>query len=329
MRNTEPARVRLLPSGPAARIFAHSISVSGDVVHLWSYVSDGLGVFGQREVAFSLVRSPEATPAEAPPDPVDLLRTIAMLAKEGRAVGDGGITELDPSRAFLGREALRGFTYQAAWPLAGAELPPGCLSAVALVGHEMDTVKSFGALRVLARIGRAHRFFPTAPWCDPARCPAMPVETQTVLAGVARGQFSDVTVAHHKNQIVLRLPHGARSALAAAGDGLPRQVPLALLTVLDPQADSCLVWTPGQRGPEAISSAGTRASRTSGCFALLVPGQPADGGQVFEDGFALMLTDASSALIRDAFAAGTDLTIRAAEPRLHSMRLEWYGGASL
>ena len=325
---TEPTRVRLLPSGPMARIFAHSISVPGGVVDVWSYVSDGMSVFGQSEVAFSLVRPSEATSEQAPSDPVYLLRTIAMLAQEGRTVGEGGITELGPAPTFMGREALRGFTYQAAWPLAGAHFPPGCLSAIALVGHELETVKSFGSLRVLARIGRANRFFPTAPWCDPGRRPAMPVETQTILAGVGRGQFSDVTATLHQNQIVLRVPRAARNALGAAGDGLPRQVPLALLTTLDPRADSCLVWTPEQRGPEAISPPGSRGARTSGCFALLVPGQTTDGGQVFEDGFAMMLTDPTSARLRDALTAGDNLTIPATAPKLHSMRLEWIAPSS-
>jgi hypothetical protein len=73
-----------------------------------------------------------------------------------------------------------------------------------------------------------------------------------------------------------------------------------LLTDIDPSANGCLVWEPGQHQPEAITPPGSDGSRLCGCFAMFVPGQAENDVQVFEDGIALMLTDDAWAEIRQA-----------------------------
>ncbi len=302
----------LVPGRVVARVFAHDLRAS-QPVSCFSYVTEGLRAFGQDEVVFTLVRPPDAGIERAPHDPLHFLRAIANLATQGQLVSAGGFTEVG-AQGLLGRPHIRGVAYERAWPMDGVTLPDGCLSAAALVAHEMDSVKRFGALRTLARLGRAYRFFPTAPWCDPDRGP-MPPEGKSILEGVASAYIPFVSVVRSAERITVRL---ARSAQARLSQGLPPpEAALAFLTVLDPSADGCLVWSPGQQAPEAISPPGSRGERLSGCFALFVPQQASDGGNPFEDGFAITLTDASWGRVRQALVSATPLAIA-------NVAIEWF-----
>jgi hypothetical protein len=304
-----------LASGVVARVFAHALHD----VPCFSYVTRGLVASGQAELVFTLRRAPHDRLEHAPLAPLSLLQAIAGLAQQNRLVSEGGITEVGPSGLF-GRPQLRGLVYQRAWPMEGVDLPPGCLAAICIVGHEMDTVKRFGSLRVLARLGRVNRFFPTMLWCDLDRAPLMAPEQQTMLEGVASGSLSGVSVVMEGERVVMRLPQGKQ-----VPELPPPEVPLAFLTTLDAHADACLVWSPGQQGPEAISSPGSRGARVSGCFVLFVPQQERDGASVFEDGFVCMLTDRSWAQVRHALATRAPVSIPGMDGK--ALAIEWFAPA--
>jgi hypothetical protein len=68
---------------------------------------------------------------------------------------------------------------------------------------------------------------------------------------------------------------------------------------------------PGQKEPEASLAPGSDGARICGCFVAFIPEQPADGGKILEDGFAIELTSASWQALRGAFIAGTELAIPA------------------
>jgi hypothetical protein len=284
-------------------------------------VTEGLRASRQKELVFTLVRHAQGL-EHAPREPLALLRAVADLAAHGRLVGAGAYTELGAT-GLLGRPSIRGVAYQTAWPMEGVALPEGCLAAIVLVGHELDTAKRFGTLRVLSRLGRIHGFFPTAPWCDPDRSPAMPPESQTILDGVACGYFEGVSAVMEGDRIALRIDRSAYDSLARSLPGLAPQAALALQTALDPSADACLVWSPGQHGSEAITPPESHASRPSGCFVLMVPEQAYDGGNPFEDGFAMMLTDASWAAVREALLAGAPITVAASQGGVKAFSIEW------
>jgi hypothetical protein len=313
----------LLPGRVVARVFAHEFQTAAGVVACWSYVTAGLRAFGQREIVFTLKR-PEGAPLEhASRDPLAFLQAIAPLAERGQIVHPGDYSAMGPHGLLPGCPELRGVAYATAWPIDGVPLPTGCLSAIPLVAHEMETARRFGTLRVLARIGHAYRFFPTAPWCDPRRAPLMPPETETLLAGIAGGRFAGTSAVLDGERIVLRLARAAVPRLAQSLADMPPNKVLALFASLDVSADSCLVWSPGQRAPQAISALGGRGHRISGCFLALVPQQGADGGRVFEDGFVMMLTDASCAKLVGAMKAGAPLALPATEAGGKSLSLEW------
>ncbi len=113
--------------------------------------------------------------------------------------------------------------------------------------------------------------------------------------------------------ITLRLlPHIAEH-LKDQLDQLPTNVPVALLTDLDPTAQGCLVWQPGQSQLSAITRPSSSGTRLCGCFALFVPDQATDHGRGLEDGFAMLLTNASWAAIRRAIATSQNVSIPATE----------------
>lgn len=280
-----------------ARAYEHQLGATACT----SYVTHGLSAFGQRELVMTMTRGG--------PEPLGLLRAIAGFAQQGRLVDEGGFTEVGPTGLF-GRPHLRGVTYQRARPMDGVPLPNGALAMIVLVAHEMETAKNYGALRVLARFGRGHAFFPTAMWCELDRPPAFPPESGTVLDGVAHSSIAGMAVVLEGERVVVRVPQSARSTFASLP---PPEQALAVYTTLAPDADSCLVWSPGQQEAAAIAAPGATGARTSGCFVLFVPQQDADAANVFEDGIVCMLTDASWARVRYALATGSPLTVPAFE----------------
>jgi hypothetical protein len=294
-----------------ADVYAHELGP----VACFSYVTRGLAASGQAELVLTLPRPADATLDRASDAPLPLLRAIAGFAARGQLVGDGGFTELGATGLF-GRPALRGIAYQRAWPMTGVDLPDGALSMIVLVDHEIDAVKAYGATRVLARLGRAQRFFPTAVWCDPDRAALATADEPTLLAQVGRAKLPGVSVVMTGDRIAVRLPRAVDVPALP-----PPDIAIALLASLDRAADACLVWSPGQQAPEAITPPGSRGACLSGCFALFAPQQAADAFEVFEDGFALRLTDRSWAVVRDALAHHGDAVVAAPDGK--RLAVEW------
>lgn len=295
-----------LAPGVVVRMFEHVLAQRPCT----SFVTLGLRAFGQREIVITFLRHAQA-------DPFPLLRTIAGLAQQGRIVGAGDITEVGPAGLF-GQPNLRGLAYETAWPMDGVDLPPDCLHAIVLVGPEMDAVKKYGVLRVLARLGEANRFFPTTVWIDPARAPVAGVE-KSILDGVASAHFAGVSAIREGNVVRVRLQRQTVEALQKSGLP-PPEAALAFFAELGPTADACLVWTPGQQQASAIAAPGSTGARVAGCFALFVPQQAQDSAQAFEDGYVAMLTDASWARVRASLTSGApfsngSLAIEIQEPR--------------
>jgi len=311
---TSSLQFDLAPARATVRVFAHELRANR-VVPCFSYVTNGLRAFGQKEIVLTLVRPQNAEIQHAPRDPLALLRTIAGLAQQGRLVDEGGITEVGDTGLF-GRPHIRGVAYQTAWPMDGVTLPPECLAAIALVGPEMEIAKRFGALRILSRLGRANGFFPTAPWCELDRAPLASADEKSILENVARVHIGGASAVLANDRVVVRLPHSARSQFESLP---PLEIALTIFTTLDAHADACLVWTPGQKAPEAISAPRSKGL-ISGCFALFVPQQSSDGANPFEDGFAVTLTDQTWTVVRHALSSETNATIAGNRP----LSIEWY-----
>ena len=115
----------------------------------------------------------------------------------------------------------------------------------------------------------------------------------------AAGQ-EEVRVTQEGPQTDIRVGPDAPNLLQKPFAELAIDVPVALLTDLDPRANGCFVWEPGQPEPGAITAPGSDGSRLCGSFALFVPGQPTNEVRIVEDGFGIMLTDTAWGQIRRA-----------------------------
>ncbi|HEX3766260.1 MAG TPA: DUF3480 domain-containing protein [Kofleriaceae bacterium] len=305
-----PVSVEIVAGQLSARVYPHEIATQQTRIACWSYVTDGLAAHGQPEIVFTLRREPGEAVERFPEEPLRLFSAIFELAARGQRVTAGGQTEFGDTR-FFDHHLL----YARAQPLAGVRLPPGCLAALLVTADELRAVRAFGPARVLARMGQAATHYPFPPWADRKRRGLAMDRTfeASVLSKLPRASDQHVHVTLHGDRIVISAPRAEQPAWRDRLAQLPDGVPLTLLTALDPAANGCLVWVPGQKEPEAIIPNGSDASRVGGCFLALFPDQPANTGRILEDGFAMQLTGEAWQALRRALIEGEELAIPAAE----------------
>ncbi|HMG24473.1 MAG TPA: hypothetical protein VK607_24220, partial [Kofleriaceae bacterium] len=164
MEPTAPVRVEVIPDQLAVEVYLHEIASQQGAIACWTYVTDGLAAHGQTEIAFTLRHDPDDVSDVFPDDPLRLFATIHGLAATGQRVGAGGVTEFGEAM-FFGHHVL----YAPAQGLAGVALPAACLAALLVTADELRAVRTFGAARVLARMGQAAAFYPFPPWADRRR----------------------------------------------------------------------------------------------------------------------------------------------------------------
>ena len=262
----------------------------------------------QAEIVFTLRCDPGEPRADFPHDPLHLLAKLYQLANQGTPIGPGGVTEFgDP--IFFGHHLL----YVEAQPLDEVPLPPSCLAALLITTDELRAVREFGPTRVLVRMGQASSHYPFPPWADRRRPGLSLTRTfeQSVLSDFPRTGLPDTRVRVENNQIMLTAPRGAQPPWQDRLAALTGDVPLALLTAMDPAADGCLVWLPGQSGPEAITAPGADGSRLGGCFVVVIPNQPENGGRIVEDGVVAELTADAWKVFSHALIEGKEVEIPA------------------
>ena len=320
-----PAVENVLPGELNVHVRVHEIAAGQSVVPCWSFVTEGMKAVGQQEMVFTLRRSEQEGPEDYPQTVLDLLRNVFELAKSGEYVEAGGWTEFQ-ALYFLGRADVSGLVYLPAQEVQGLELSPDCLLAMMLVGDELMAVQSFGATRVAAILGNAFRFYPWPPWFDRTRASLVALremEKASLLATLPRGSmFHCARVRKQQENIVLSLLPQARSEIPLLLDQVPREQPLAMLTNLDPDANGCLVWQPGQTGAAGIAPERSDGSRPAGAFLAFVPAQEHNQGQIFEDGFTMSLTTPAWNVVREALKAGRPLHVPGA-PGWFSLSVEW------
>ncbi len=305
-----PVSVDIVSGRLSARVHVHDIATQQARIPCWSYVTDGLAAHDQAELVFTLRREPGEAAERFPDDPFRLFATLHELAERGLRVTAGSQTEFGDARLF-DHHVL----YVPAQPLSGVPLPASCLTALLVTADELRAVRTFGPTRVLARMGQAATHYPFPPWADRRRRGMAMDRTfeASALAKLPRASAQDVRATLHGDRIVisaLRTEHPVWPDRLAQ---LPDRVPLALLTALDPTANGCLVWVPGQKEPEAIIPTGSDASRVCGCFFAVFADQPANTGKILEDGFAMQLTGEAWQALRRALIEGKELTIPATD----------------
>ena len=315
-----PVQFELILEKLWTRVHLHDANTRDGPVPCWTYVTDGLSAQGHKELILSLRRDPGEKPADLPRPPLDFFAAVYRFAEQGQVVDVGDFSEMAAPN-FLGHKGLLYIPPEAEQNVEGLD---DALAAILLTEEELEAVKAFGPTRVMARLGHASRYYPCPFWSDRTR-PGLPFARsmqESILTRAPHLWMRGISAYMEGDLITLRLLPQVREHLQSELDRIPPDVPLTLLTNLDPAARGCLFWEPGQSQVSAITPSDSDGARLCGCFVLFVPGQPADGVKVVEDGFGMALTDASWAALRDALATGQPISIPAADRGMR-FQVEW------
>jgi len=328
------------------RIIPHTVSTPIESVACWTYLTDGLAVLGQKELALTLARAAGET---APPlDALQFFEAVWPQAKAGRMVDVGDFTKMHQG-GLLGRSDFQGVIYLPAQEWIGVTYAGPTLQAVVVTGDEIDAAMNYGALRILGELGLAHRAFPTAAWVDRARPPlrtpeatqrdSLIAKTPTYSApGVFVKQFArrlastavlparvpgDTAVDFLEPEVVLSLPASTATALNDALRQLPDDRPFTLVARVDPSSRASFVWVPGERTPAVIGFEGYGGRQISLDALTLIPLPDASSsGTMFEDSAAFTLGKRDWESVRDALRGGRPARV-ATTGYFAALRIEW------
>ena len=319
-----PALAEIVPGRLVVRVHLHELPTVNGREACWTFVSEGLWALGQKEILLTLKREPGEKPEDFPREVFFFYELVYELAAHGKLVDAGGCTDFG-EQGLLGRRAAG---YMDPYPFSDfASLSPS-LSAILLTEGEFAACQTIGLSRIRALLGKAYSHFPCPPWSDRRRPSVLTKDAlkTSLLARATTLNASGAVATCEKGLLTLRVPQDARARLATELEAAGDDGAFAIISEIDPSADGCLVWTPGETRPGAISRPDVRPSRVTGCFlaATLVAGAAVDRTQFFEDGFLLSLTTASFRALREALKRGGALALAASPDRF---RLEWAAAA--
>ena len=308
----------LIPRQLSVAIDEGGIRTASGMLPALLYTTEGLERHGQREMVFAVIRT--GTPA--PGYPLTMARTVHRLAAEGRLVEAGDVSVFNQPGIDID-ERVTGFVYAAAPEdipsTVRFERPP--LVALPLLAGETAVVQRFGHARVLSLLGAQERYYPHPWWFRPGRSPVVDdaeFRAATMLSKAPAYNLPFLRVVHIGDRLELTITAGdATSYIGGADEELE-----AFEEALREAADVCAflpgladvpqtyVWAPGQQGPAAIVAPGGERSTRIGCnFLLLVRGTLEPTARQIEDGFAVLLTGAMYARLRQAVEAGRPIEI--------------------
>lgn len=289
------------------KVYSHTLpSASGAVASL-TFVTEGLRRLGQREMVMTLrdrVGARDALIEEVG----QIMALYPMLAAEGRTTRAGTLTTFGRHRPFGCHLA-----YAPAMAFEDVAIDPEMLRVLLVNDDDREGFARFGMTRWMSRKGRETQWFPVAAWCESEgpRAYFSDDGQHSILKGVAAlGLEGAVTL---RGATVHFTPHGRdHEALAdACGEARAARY-LAVLPQLDPEADACMVWSPGQSQREAISRLESRGEAVGLCF-LLCMEAPETKLTFLEDGVAVGLESTQFEAFIDALSAGEGFTLRTPE----------------
>jgi hypothetical protein len=342
-------RFRIAERALQVSVYHHPIGAKeDDELSCWTYVSDGLRAHGQKEVVLSVARR-EGEPVDGFPE--DVLHIYSMIYDLSQARGPvdiGGYSELGTTGpGLLERDDFRGILYTP--PQLGHFPPPTgpFLTALVLTRGELHVALQQGTVRLMALLGHHYHRYPTVPWNDRDREEIVHIDAlkASIIGNTPRAGLRGVTVceeaeeprkveegrlevghmssvARVKSRIVLRVARTVADAVrkVLAQPGLEEG--MGLMTDLEPTADACYTWRPGQKAPSAIAPAGRTGRRICGDFVIFAGGQAKNQCTLVEDGFGVTLTDEDWGKVREALAAGTPLCVPT-EGDIRAFEIAW------
>jgi hypothetical protein len=314
-----PSTLAAIPGKLAVTFHAHD-ALEGSVGNFLSAVTHGLSKHRQRELVVTLRLSANDDAAEKAHELSRFFATVHHWARQGQLVNAGELTQFG-ARGLFG-QSDNGLLYTTARAIGGVDLPARALAAVLVDRAEARLAMDCGVYRVLTRIGEYQRHFPNPTWSDLERPSVATLhESESLLAKVRRARTRAASFVVEGKRLRVLLSREVRADLRSSVASLPPGAPFALLTAPALSANAVLVWHPGQKAPRAISSDGSDGSRLSGCCLLIAPGGQKDQARIMEDGYSLLFSDESWALVSAALGAAKPLKLRMADEIV--LELEW------
>jgi hypothetical protein len=274
----------------------------------WTLVTSGLSLVNQREVALTILRT-GAEDEAFPRGVLEYIPALKRFAAEGHIVRAGDISGYRAPGPFQ-LASFVGLAFFDAPAIPGVELADDALTGLFLTEGELAMASRCSVSRVLNRLGKAARHFPAPHWTNPLRPPVYTLADvdQSILTQMSRAVVSQASATLRGDVLSLSIPRAFAKALAertASGEAS------AVLPRWHADTGAALVWSVGQREPEAIIAEGTEPSAFAATFVALVPNDAAeDEIRFMEDGYAVVLSVQSKRHLVDSLQSGTPYELR-------------------
>jgi hypothetical protein len=316
-------QVRLGPDGNGA---------TGPLAPVWVFASHGLESVGQREMVLAILRT---TPGSYPQDPFALFASFYDGATAGAVLNYGsffdiqnGKPDFDPRvDGFICLNYGLGESRLPALDPALYEHSP--LLLLPLLPAEIQAADIFGISRVVALLAKDSACHPFPWWHDPRRAPVVaPGGSASVLAqlGVTRAHAPQVEVILAGTHLYIAVPVAECAALYEQISAI--EGAFALLTGVAAEAEARFFWEPGQEHP-SVTVCGDRPELVSqldfevaGNFLMMAHGHVGDQAQLTEDGFVVLMTEATWHLFVAALAAQESFSWRTEDQRISEVTFE-------
>lgn len=278
-----PALVPLVPDKLSAVVSLTNIAAPSGQIPCWVYSTRGFQAMGQKEMVLLLAREKDEAPENYPQEPLNMFTSFAPLIGRGETYDVGDLPDFGGPGPF-GRQLV----FLPPLPVSGVSVPQDAIIPFLIDYSEREMIESYGLTRFLARLGKASGVYPCPVWSQRIRPFLLPtMDEDTVLNRVERIHFPRVIVYQEGDTIILKsMPEMA----AKFRENMPALISVALLTGPDPDADAMLVWEAGQEEHKANILPGANGDRMSGSFLVIVPEQPENRWEIYEDGFVWMVT---------------------------------------
>src|SRR5262245_37841132 len=303
-----PRRMSVVADSLAVTVFEHAVQSLAGTVSCWTFVTDGLIGFGQKELVLTIAQAPGEHPEHIAAELGRLLAMIRQLAAGGRRVDVGDITTFNGPRP----GGARGLSYVEPQRMDGVELPVSALAVIPLMGAEAEVAQRFGVLRVMGRLAAHYRQYPCPPWWVRGRTAVAAAmgDDSSLLERLPLARVPGLSARTDPERGILLCVHpSAQERFLQTLTAAPSGAAFALLPDLDTGADGLLVWTPGVKGLAAATPPGSRGSRPSLCFVGFALGVDDISTALIEDGALVSCTAGAWDALLEAVRAGEPLTL--------------------
>lgn len=307
-RGKYPIKLGIGAEQLAVTIYLHEENSVAGKLSCWSYLTEGLVNFNQKECLLTLRINADENPNKFPMQPLQFFSFLLKHAMQKKIIDIGDTIK-------LGEKGLFGFAGMAfMFPLNNPTMAPirrPTLSGILLTEAELFTAQQHGLSRVIARMGYEQDHYPCIPWNNRER-QSLPLNNVTQLTALNNSPKIPMkhTAAYMEDgeTVVLNIPKRMRSFFLKADENL-KSKSVCLLTRIFPGNDGCMTWLPHRDSSQIVSADGSAGETIAGCFLLFNKSADHNGASMLEDGFAMHITSSSWQALRSAMASGQNATI--------------------